>query len=609
MNKEEVLQATFGYTAFREGQEALIDTLLAGRDAVGIMPTGGGKSVCYQVPALMLPGTALVISPLISLMKDQVAALKAAGVPAAFLNSTLTPSQQNLALQRAREGQYKLIYVAPERLDTPSFRSFASSSPISLIAVDEAHCVSQWGQDFRPNYLRIAAFIESLPTRPPVGAFTATATQRVRDDMVRLLGLHSPSQVITGFDRPNLYYEIIPVKRHREHVLYSVLSELQGRSGIVYCATRKTVETVCDRLRSRGLSATRYHAGLEEDERRQNQEDFQYDRAQIMVATNAFGMGIDKSNVGFVIHYNMPKSVEAYYQEAGRAGRDGSEADCVLLFSMQDVVTARRLILDRTPNAELTPEQQEEVTRQDLRRLQDMIRLCEQPGCIRQALLRYFGQPAGQQCGHCSHCTQPRYPEAYAIGQMEKIDLDTRRKLRHAGNAEQTILPQIEESTALRPGSEEAALFERLRACRMDIARERGVPPYVICHDRTLRDMAQKRPRNLDELDSIYGLGRRKIADFGIKLLTVITGQPVQNHVSSTDLSIPQESNIPTESQILMNMDSEQDDSSWTREEIQQLRDSWYFGHPMREIADALGRDRAEVLLKADDLGLLAPKQ
>ncbi len=588
MDKIEVLRTLFGHGEFREGQEALIDALLAGRDALGIMPTGGGKSVCYQVPAMMLPGTALVISPLISLMKDQVAALKAAGIPAAFLNSTLTPSQQGLALQRAREGQYKLIYVAPERLDAPSFRAYAAQASISLIAVDEAHCVSQWGQDFRPNYLRIAAFIASLPQRPPVGAFTATATQRVREDIVSLLGLRSPARVITGFDRPNLYYEIIPVRWHREHVLYSVLSGLRGRSGIVYCATRKNVEKVCERLRDKGFAATRYHAGLDEAERRRNQEDFQYDRAEIMVATNAFGMGIDKSNVSFVVHYNMPMSVEAYYQEAGRAGRDGSESDCVLLFSMQDAVTARRLITDREPNPELTPAQREEIIRQDLRRLQDMIRLCQGTGCIREELLRYFGQPAGKPCGHCSRCAPPRYPEARVIGQSERMDLDIRRRLRHL-NGENAPRPDAEKA-------QEDALFERLRACRMDIARERGVPPYIICHDTSLREMAKKKPRTPEALKAVYGMGERKAADFGARFLTVITGQQVE---APPLVPEPPAEPLPV---------SEAADAGWTPEEIRRLHDAWYLGRSMREIAGSLGRDRAEVLLKADDLGLLAPK-
>ena len=328
--KTEILKKYFGHDSFRPGQDTLTDALLSGRDVLGVMPTGAGKSLCYQVPAMVKPGVTLVVSPLISLMKDQVSALVQAGVPAAFLNSTLSPRQMDLAMERAREGRYRLIYVAPERLSAPSFQAFAHAAPIQMIAVDEAHCVSQWGQDFRPDYLKIADFVEALPKRPPVGAFTATATQRVREDIVRLLRLRDPVSVTTGFDRENLFFEVLTPK-NRFGALVRLLRRFADRSGIVYCNARKTVESVAQKLCADGFSAVRYHAGLSEEERRRAQEDFQFDRAQVMVATNAFGMGIDKSNVGFVIHYNMPRSIEAYYQEAGRAGRDGEEADCVLL--------------------------------------------------------------------------------------------------------------------------------------------------------------------------------------------------------------------------------------------------------------------------------------
>ena len=338
MEKLAALKMYFGHDAFRPGQEPLIDALLQGRDALGVMPTGAGKSMCYQIPALMLEGTALVVSPLISLMKDQVAALIANGVRAAYLNSSLTPGQMERALENARQGLYKIIYVAPERLDTAGFLRFAQQTKISLIAVDEAHCVSQWGQDFRPNYLKIADFVASLPTRPPVGAFTATATLRVREDIHRLLRLENPQVSVTGFDRPNLYFEVLRPKK-RFQTLVELLRERPFDSGVIYCSTRKNVEDVCEKLVAAGFAAARYHAGLTDEERQRNQEDFQYDRARIMVATNAFGMGIDKSNVRYVIHYNMPKSMEAYYQEAGRAGRDGEEAYCELLFNHADLRT------------------------------------------------------------------------------------------------------------------------------------------------------------------------------------------------------------------------------------------------------------------------------
>ena len=320
-----------------------MDALLAGRDALGIMPTGGGKSLCYQVPALLLPGVTLVISPLISLMKDQVMALEKAGVPAAFLNSSLSAAERRAVYDGLRQGAYRLLYVAPERLEAENFSALAKELTIPLVAVDEAHCISQWVQDFRPSYRRIADFLSSLPRRPAVGAFTATATDLVRRDIVELLGLRDPVRVVTGFDRPNLFFDARQ-PRNKGVTVLELLRQREGRSGIVYCATRATVERLSEALREHGIPATRYHAGLSEEERRQNQEDFQYDRCPVMVATNAFGMGIDKSNVSFVIHDNMPKSVEAYYQEAGRAGRDGERAECVLLYSAADVATARFLI-------------------------------------------------------------------------------------------------------------------------------------------------------------------------------------------------------------------------------------------------------------------------
>lgn len=353
MDKHEVLKRYFGHDSFRPGQEPLIDALLSGRDALGIMPTGAGKSMCYQIPALMLPGITIVISPLISLMKDQVASLKEAGVPAAYLNSSLTTGQMSLAMQRAEQGMYKIIYVAPERLEAVSFLRFSRNARISLVAVDEAHCVSQWGQDFRPNYLRIAEYLDALPVRPPVGAFTATATARVREDVVRLLQLRNPVLSTTGFDRANLYFEVCQPKSKYE-ALRSILYRKRGQCGIVYCATRKNVEEVTDKLLMDGFSAGRYHAGLSDEERQRCQEDFQYDRVAVMVATNAFGMGIDKSNVNYVIHYNMPRSMEAYYQEAGRAGRDGSEAECILLYSGQDIMTAKWMLEHSDPNPDLS---------------------------------------------------------------------------------------------------------------------------------------------------------------------------------------------------------------------------------------------------------------
>ena len=402
MDQYEALKYYFGHSQFRQGQEALINAILSGRDVLGIMPTGGGKSLCYQIPALVLEGVTVVISPLISLMKDQVAALSEAGIQAAYLNSTLTPQQMQLVYQRTREGAYQLLYVAPERLDTAEFSALVEQISVPLVAVDEAHCISQWGQDFRPSYLNIAAFVQRLPRRPVVAAFTATATGEVQADIVRLLELREPLRMVTGFDRPNLFFDVRRPKQ-KTPVLLRLIQERQDKSGIVYCATRSAVERLCKSLCAKGIAATRYHAGLDEEERRQNQDDFQFDRKTVMVATNAFGMGIDKSNVGFVIHYHMPKSLEAYYQEAGRAGRDGEPADCILLYSNGDVETAKYLI-ENSGNDLLTQEEQDAIRQRDYDRLNAMVGYCKTTRCYRSYILSYFGQNAPTSCGNCGNC-------------------------------------------------------------------------------------------------------------------------------------------------------------------------------------------------------------
>ena len=399
----EVLYRYFGYTVFRSGQAELIDAQLSGRDVFGIMPTGGGKSLCYQIPALMLEGITLVVSPLISLMKDQVTALKNMGVSAAYVNRSLSAEQIRLVLRNIQQKKYKIIYIAPERLLTESFLAAISNLKIAMVAVDEAHCISQWGQDFRPSYLRIADFLKLLKVRPVVSAFTATATQEVRDDVERILGLQNPLRIITGYDRPNLRFAVVQPKS-KPLALLDFIEARPGKCGIVYCSTRKEVEKVCQMLQNKGISATRYHAGLSEEERHTNQDDFVYDRCKVMVATNAFGMGIDKSNVGYVIHYNMPQCIESYYQEAGRAGRDGENADCILLYSPSDIRTAKFLIQHPTENEELSEEERSNLVKKALIRLDAMVGYCNTSHCLRGYILEYFGQEHPQLCGNCSNC-------------------------------------------------------------------------------------------------------------------------------------------------------------------------------------------------------------
>lgn len=406
MDKLAALRQYFGFSEFRAGQQTLIDAVLSGRDALGIMPTGGGKSLCYELPALLLPGITLVVSPLISLMKDQVMALRNAGIPAGCINSSMSLDELRETYRDAHYGAYKLLYVAPERLLTDGFCALAQELEIPLVAVDEAHCISQWGQDFRPSYLKIVEFLQRLPHRPAVAAFTATATAQVRADIIRILQLHEPETVVTGFDRPNLRFEVLRPKDKRA-VLLQLLAERRDKSGIVYCATRKTVEQVCGLLQEAGFAATRYHAGLDADERRENQEAFICDRSPIMAATNAFGMGIDKSNVRYVIHHNMPESIEAYYQEAGRAGRDGEPSRCTLLWNESDIVTRRRLLDMDNDNERLTPEERETVRMSKRRLLDGMIGYCRTTDCLHVYMTRYFGENTsrtGTCTGGCTNC-------------------------------------------------------------------------------------------------------------------------------------------------------------------------------------------------------------
>lgn len=402
-DKLSVLKDYFGHDSFRDGQEQIVDALLDGRDALCIMPTGAGKSMCYQIPALLFDGVTIVVSPLISLMKDQVGSLVQSGVPAAYINSSLSYPQFLRVLSNVEHGKYKIIYVAPERLLTDGILDTCKKIKISMVAVDEAHCVSQWGQDFRPSYLKIISFVESLANRPIIGAFTATATNDVKEDIKKILRLENPFEITTGFDRPNLFFGVIK-SSSKDEKLIDLIRERGDRSGIVYCATRKNVESVCELLCDNGFSAARYHAGLDEYERRKNQEDFVFDRKNIMVATNAFGMGIDKSNVTYVIHYNMPKNIESYYQEAGRAGRDGGEADCILLYSPKDVRLNRFMIENSEGNDELTIEENEQIRESDFERLKYMTFYSTTNDCLRGFILRYFGGEKKAYCGKCSNC-------------------------------------------------------------------------------------------------------------------------------------------------------------------------------------------------------------
>ena len=509
MNINQTLKQYFGYDSLRTGQEELINGILAGHDVLGIMPTGAGKSLCYQLPALMLKGITLVISPLISLMSDQVKALNQAGVHAAYINSSLTENQIRMALSYASQGRYKIIYVAPERLNTPRFLDFACNADISMLTVDEAHCISQWGQDFRPSYLEIAGFLTRLPRRPIVSAFTATATERVKNDIVASLGLNNPVTMVTGFDRPNLFFRVVTRRggSQKDNSIINYVKKHEDESGIIYCATKKNVDKLYTLLNEQGISAGRYHAGLSNDERKQNQEDFTYDRIRVMVATNAFGMGIDKSNVRYVLHYNMPQSLEYYYQEAGRAGRDGEEAECVLFFSKQDIMINKFLLQNKASAGDVASDMQK--TANDRRKLQQMINYCETDKCLREFILSYFGDTTPCICNKCSNCVVVEDEE-------EETYVETGKKRKKAAQ-----LAGLNELGA--------ALFEKLRSVRTELAAEKSVPPYIICSDKTLKDICAKLPRDKEQLADVYGMGEQKIQNYGEAFVTAVNSFVADN--------------------------------------------------------------------------------
>ncbi|MDB1401869.1 DNA helicase RecQ [Bifidobacterium adolescentis] len=627
----EALNRYFGYDSFRPGQSGIVSAILTGHDVLGVMPTGAGKSICYQIPAAILPGVAIVISPLISLMRDQVDALNDVGLPAAFINTTQTPDEQDLVFAQALSGQIKLLYVAPERLETERFRNFAVRVPISLVAVDEAHCVSQWGQDFRSSYLGIGEFIAGLPTRPTVAAFTATATERVRRDIVSILGLHTPSITVTGFDRPNLYFDVISMPRKdKASWVASYIASHPDESGIVYCATRKETEALAESLNSAvaelraaggadvsdiGTIAVAYHGGMSADTREKAQRDFVTDRVPVVVATNAFGMGIDKSNVRFVIHHNMPESIEAYYQEAGRAGRDGEPSRCTLLWNESDIVTRRRLLDSDYENERLTPEEQEAVRASKRRLLDAMVGYCRTTDCLHAYMTRYFGETAGAAaktdgkcvggCANCEHTFEtidvtdiaravsrcvhdvnqhvgsgkivkvlrgskaqnlsylnpeslPSFgmldevPEARIRDVLSQMATDgfltiAEGRLPIVGfgpRAAETVAPEFHydikkikraDARARRtpdvstpavgsyvPDDGDEALFQKLRALRLDIARELGKPPYIVFSDKTLRDMVRVKPITDDQFLAVNGVGENKLKQYGERFMAAI---------------------------------------------------------------------------------------
>ncbi len=642
MDASQVLKQYFGYDSFRKGQSDIIEAILQGQDALAIMPTGAGKSVCYQVPAMLLSGITIVISPLISLMQDQVKSLNEAGINAAYINSTLSEQQMYKALDYAAQGKYKIIYVAPERLETMSFMTFAQKADISMVTIDEAHCISQWGQDFRPSYLKIVDFIDSLPERPVVSAFTATATSEVKTDIECILKLKSPKLVVTGFDRKNLYYSVEHLSgKKKDAYIAAYIKEHMDESGIIYCATRKNVDKLYDEFSSLGISVTKYHAGLDNETRKQNQDDFIYDRVQVVIATNAFGMGIDKSNVRYVIHYNMPQSMENYYQEAGRAGRDGGESQCILLFSAQDVIIDK-FLLDSKEFEGVEDEDRSVIRERDLHRLHTMEMYCKTTESLRNYILSYFGEKTGEPCGNCGNCnneyeqidmtadakwvinclaeTHGRFGLSIVLGtllgakrarlkEVGALNYKSYGKLSNRKEAELRLLidqmindgyviqtdgeysvlrmgdisPLRDENThvyikkakktyasellkgggqtggeavsgnasAGTAGSKPASrtrkkstdsltaagyeLFERLRALRLVIAREEGVPPYIIFNDKTLIDMCEKLPVDADTMLSVSGVGQNKLMKYGSRFTEEIsTFVSAHNGVTTT---------------------------------------------------------------------------
>lgn len=600
---QQLLKKLFGYSSFREGQHQVVESLLKENDIFAIMPTGAGKSICYQIPALIFPGITIVISPLISLMKDQVDGLNEIGIPATFINSSLKGGEVQRRLERARTGEYKLLYVAPERLQSPQFCRLLENLQISLLAIDEAHCVSQWGHDFRPSYGYISKMLKSLTTRPIVAAFTATATDEVKADIIKLLELKNPDVYVTGFDRPNLSFSVVKNVKKINYVM-NYLQENSTQAGIIYCSTRKEVEKVYERLAASGYKVGRYHAGLSDEERQNSQEAFQYDDINVIVATNAFGMGIDKSNVRYVIHYNLPKNIEGYYQEAGRAGRDGEPGECILLFAAQDIRTQKFLIEETNSDMERKEDHH--------RKLQAMVDYCYTTGCLRRYILEYFGERnLSDECDNCSNCLSETVDEditieaqkifscVYRMNQRWGVSMvanvlggSKNRKVLENGfdrlstygimskytmkgisnlintliaekyltltesqyavvklcqkaapvlKGEEKVFRKVSKSrqasgefaSGQRELSHDESLFDALRGIRKEVSQREGVPPFMIFHDSTLREMSKYYPIDEQVMLNIKGVGEKKFEKYGLEFIQAIRDYVEKNDVAT----------------------------------------------------------------------------
>ena len=681
MDAKEVLKVYFGYDSYKPGQEEIIDSILAGKDVLAIMPTGSGKSICYQVPALLLPGITIVISPLISLMQDQVKALNEAGIKAGYINSSLKESQISTVYARALDGAYKILYVAPERLESHEFTSFAGKAGISMVTVDEAHCISQWGQDFRPSYLKIVDFIAALSRRPVVSAFTATATEEVKNDISCVLKLKDPRIIVTGFDRENLYFDVETIKKKDDYVLEYIRNHSED-SGIIYCATRKNVDALYELLSNAGVQVARYHAGMNNEDRKESQNDFIYDRSPVIIATNAFGMGIDKSNVRFVIHYNMPQSMENYYQEAGRAGRDGESSQCILLFSAQDIMI-NKFLLEHKDFTDIPYEDVELIRQRDAKRLQIMEGYCRTSGCLRNYILEYFGEKRNKPCDSCGNChrefteidmtedaklvincvweTKGRYGLNILLGTLLGAN---RARLKELGTTEyrtygalktrteselRLLISQLlldgylyqtaDRYSVIRLGNIDALkkagahvlirtykareperktvnrsrrstdsltkagfeLFEILRKLRLTIAREEGMPPYIVFSDKTLIDMSVKAPRDRSSMLGVSGVGEAKYEKYGERFIEAITAFMDENPESVTSIKDDEDVAVNTSfDRAAYNRRMNRPDgagASWSEEEDKQLDDEFNAGMKISEMAK--NHDRTNGAIRA----------